>query len=70
MLKPGQIKMRLTIDLVYDLNGTPVSRIIDTLECLASEAAGHGQFSGDSAAEVETWEANVAAIDDGGEVGA
>jgi len=64
MLKPGQIEMRLTIDLVYDINGTPISRLKDMLECIASEAAGHGQFTGESPAEVETWEADVSIISD------
>ena len=65
MLKPGEIKIRLSIDLTIARNGTPLARIKDMLESIASEAAGNGGFTGESPAEVEEWSAYTTILAEG-----
>ena len=65
MLKPGEIKIRLSVDLVISPNGTPLARLKDMLESIASEAAGHGGFTGESPAEVEEWTAYTEVLAEG-----
>jgi hypothetical protein len=61
MSKP--ITLRLTLDVTYNSNGEPLDRLKAYLWDIARNAAGDGEMTGESAAEVETWRANVECID-------
>lgn len=52
-------KATLTIEVDYSVNDTPISDIMAVLRRSADFLAGEGLFSGDLAAEVRSWSAEV-----------
>jgi hypothetical protein len=58
----SKLKLRLTVDVEYDLNGTPPGDLKDYLGELPRAAAGDGLFTGFTDAEVENWSSTVEEI--------
>jgi hypothetical protein len=57
------VKLRLTIDVEYDLNGEKACDMAFVLGDIATRAAQKGWFTGDGPAEVKSWEAAVKTVD-------
>lgn len=53
------IKLRLTLDVEYELNGEEACFLKNNLESLVFRAMGDGLLTGDSDAEVECWTCEV-----------
>jgi hypothetical protein len=60
---PDTLRLRLTIDVLYNRNGTPVTDLKGLLEDLPKIAFSHGGFTSSSPAEVEEWSHTVEEID-------
>lgn len=61
MNKP--ITLRLTLDVTFQPNGTHETELTRLLGDIASRAASDGFMTGDTPAEVKTWESNVRKMD-------
>jgi len=48
-------KLRLVIDVTYQLNGVGIEELERRLHFIATYAASNGLFTGESPAEVKTW---------------
>lgn len=57
-------KLRLTIEVEYDLNGESVQTLKSYLFDLADRAAGEGMLTGCTDAEIVAWSANVDEVND------
>jgi hypothetical protein len=55
----GLVKMRLTLDVSYQPNGVSAEALADLLRAIADSAAGDGLMTGETEAEVDTWECKV-----------
>jgi len=55
-------RMKLILDVTFETHGVPVEDLKANLEGIAKHAAGEGLITGDSEAEVKTWEAKVVQI--------
>ena len=53
------MKLRLTLDVDYILNGTDPQDLKDMLRAIALNAVLNGMLSDDTDAEVEDWTSNV-----------
>lgn len=56
------ITLRLTLTVTYQPNGTPSRDLYDMLKAIAADAANQGGMTGETAAEVETWSAQVECV--------
>jgi hypothetical protein len=56
---PKTVRLRLTLDVEYELNGESVERMKAYLNEIGPRAANTGLMTGDTAAEVEEWASNV-----------
>lgn len=52
---------RLILDVTYLLNGVPLAVLLERLESMCRHGVGDGWLTGDTPAEVETYDINVAA---------
>lgn len=59
----NETRLRLTITISYDLNGTSVESVINQLNFAVEHLAGEGLLSGDLDATVSEWEHKVDKID-------
>lgn len=55
LLQGNYVRIRHTIELVVDLNGTAVSEVKENLERLGQRAYAEGDFTGATPAEVGCW---------------
>lgn len=62
MQKPAKVRMVLTIDVTYDLNGASPSSMEYQLKHASQFLAGEGLLSGDGPATVDSWEAKVVEV--------
>lgn len=62
-MKNDEAKLRLTIDVHYELGRTDIRDLVKVLVAAADHLAGNGMLSGDTEASVLTWESSVV-IDD------
>ena len=53
------MKLRLIVDVEYDLNGADADEIERILAFVPKHAAGEGHLTDDTLAEVVTWDARV-----------
>jgi hypothetical protein len=53
------VTIRLVLDVTYKTNGVETEDLGKLLDSIPHHAAGHGMFSGETAAEVEKWEYKV-----------
>lgn len=58
------VRARLTLDVVFQPNGTPVETLLANLRRIPELAAGEGLMSGSTEAYVESWEAEVEELPD------
>lgn len=54
-----QLRLRVTIDVLFNLNDTKRSYLMNNMEQVARHAASNGMFTADSEAEVEEWDMTV-----------
>jgi hypothetical protein len=57
--EPQTVRLRLTLDVTYTLNGNSVADMQDRLRQAVEHAIGNGMLTGDSAAEVDEYSAEV-----------
>jgi hypothetical protein len=57
------VKLRLIVDVEYDLNGADADEIKRILAFVPKHAAGEGHLTDDTPAEVVTWDARVEEIE-------
>jgi hypothetical protein len=60
---PDKLKLRLIVEVIYDLNGTSVEQLKGFMEDLSKIVFGHGGFTGDTPAEVDSHSVTVEKID-------
>lgn len=59
---PEVVNARLTLDVAYLLNGEVASDMLARLRGMCERAIGEGLLTGETAAEVDTWSIDVAAV--------
>ncbi|URW83086.1 hypothetical protein NBV64_01620 [Alcaligenes sp. DN25] len=59
---PETVKVRLTLDVAYLLNGEAAPELLARLQRMCECAIGEGLLTGDTAAEVETWSIDVSKV--------
>ncbi|HMM25410.1 MAG TPA: hypothetical protein PKA36_11485 [Pseudoxanthomonas mexicana] len=59
---PEVVNARLTLDVAYLLNGEVASDMLARLRGMRERAIGEGLLTGETAAEVDTWSIDVAAV--------
>lgn len=59
-MEVSKIKMTLTVEVVYDLNGTNPKYLESNLYWAANNMAGEGLFTNGTDAEVDEWKVRVA----------
>ena len=57
-----QVKLRLTLDITYDLNGVEEGCMREHMKDIARVAAGNGLMTGETPATVDEWTAKVEKI--------
>ena len=57
-----RVKLRLTLDITYDLNGVDDGVMRENMKDIANRAAGDGLMTGETAATVDEWTAKVEKI--------
>lgn len=60
--EPTKVTIRLTIDVTYELNGTPVNTMAHMLATVPHIISGDGMLSGHLAAVVDNWDHKVEVI--------
>ena len=53
------MKLKLNVEVEYDLNGASKETLVENLKYIASNAAGNGLMSADTEAEVTSWKSEV-----------
>ena len=53
------MKLRLTLDVEFNANGEEEVTLADNLRFMVSHAVGEGHLTGDSPAEVDSWDCHV-----------
>ena len=56
--------LRLIIDVTYDPNGVTQEELAERLDSIPRLAAGEGLFTGETEAEVESWNSHVLLVID------
>ena len=56
------LKLRLTIDVEYELNGAQQKTLENLLHEIADDASGDGYMTGDTEATVKHWSAKVTKV--------
>jgi hypothetical protein len=59
MMKDDEVRLRLTIDVHYELGRTNVRDLERVLVAAADHLAGNGMLSGETEASVLTWDSAV-----------
>lgn len=57
-----KLTLRLTVEVTYDLNGTDPEELEHMLGHIPTHYAGHGAFTEDTPAEVETWSSSLVEV--------
>jgi len=55
----NKITLELRLKVTFIKHGVSDQELIDNMEAIASRAAGDGLMTGETEAEVETWESDV-----------
>lgn len=58
-MKSDELKLRLVIDVTYEIGRTSEKELVEVLLDAAEHLAANGLLSGDTEADVLTWEAAV-----------
>jgi len=58
-MKPERIKLRLILDVDYELNGVTPTDAMAMLKNIAHRAADDGLMTFDTASTVESWDAHI-----------
>lgn len=56
------VKLRLTLDVTYDLQGVGTEEMQARLHVMVQNAVSEGMLTGDTPAEVEAWETHVTEV--------
>lgn len=56
------VKLRLTLDVTYDLQGVGTEEMQARLHAMVQNAVSEGMLTGDTPAEVEAWETHVTEV--------
>lgn len=64
---PDTLKLRLSLDIEYTLNGVSEQYLRRQLEFIMENAMSNGMVTGESDAEIENWDMRIHRVDSEGE---